>query len=241
MDAPEDLRVEACLEVVERPVVGRAANLACNYGNRLVGQGRKDDFLRPYEHEPLAHLDGDLFPALVALRHHFDDPLELTVQIFLRCRTARPEALPGPLDGQLQAGHVDRLEEVVHRIDLERLDRMLVVGGDEDHAGRLGEREHAARNLEAGQAGHLDVEEHEVRIDTIEGGERLESIAGLCHDFNLAELSELVTQLLPGELLVVDDDGAQRAHAVIFSASDSSGTSMLAQVPLPGSLVSLSW
>ena len=80
MHAPEDVRVEPRLQVVQRPVVGRARNLSCNYGNRLVGQRGIDDFVGLYEHEPLADSNRDLVAPSLANGHHFDDLLKLFVR-----------------------------------------------------------------------------------------------------------------------------------------------------------------
>ena len=58
------------------------------------------------------------------------------------------------------------------------------------------------------------------------------------------ELLELIAQLFARELLVVDDEDAQRGYVmrvIVFTVRRSSGTSMRARVPLPGSLSSVSW
>jgi len=59
-------------------------------------------------------------------------------------------------------------------------------------------------------------------------------------DLNPVNLLELIAELFTSELLIVDDDYAQRGtHAVICSGAISSGTSMRALVPRPGSLSSV--
>ena len=64
-------------------------------------------------------------------------------------------------------------------------------------------------DLETGQPGHLDVEKHQVRAGSADGLQRLEAVAGLADDLDAAHLVEQVAQLVPRQLLVVDDDGAQ--------------------------------
>ena len=67
--------------------------------------------------------------------------------------------------------------------------------------------DHPARDLEAGQPGHLDVEEHQVRLQAIDGLERLHAVARLADDFDAPDLAEEIAQLIARQLLVVDEDG----------------------------------
>ena len=73
-------------------------------------------------------------------------------------------------------------------------------------------------------------------------------LARLADDLDVLGLVELEAQLFTGELLVVHDqhpqaaaEGRGAAHAVIRASVCSSGTSIRARVPLPGSLKSDSW
>ena len=59
-----------------------------------------------------------------------------------------------------------------------------------------------------------------------------------------ADLFQQEAQLLAGQLLVVDDDGADRSRlfqAVIRARHRQLGITMRAQVPSPGTLSSCSW
>ncbi len=58
-------------------------------------------------------------------------------------------------------------------------------------------------DLEAGEAGHLDVEEDEVGFVPFDGRNRLEAVACLRDHLLGPELFELKTELLARELLVV--------------------------------------
>ncbi len=120
---------------------------------------------------------------------------------------------------------------------------MAIVGGDEDDVRPAAGCEQTPRDLEAGQAGHLDVEEHDVRLQPLDRRQRFDAVAGLPDDVDAAELTEQIAQLVPRELFVVHQHRAQicrRGHAVTRSGSARSGMSTLAQVPLPGSVVSFS-
>ena len=132
---------------------------------------------------------------------------------------------------------LDRLQQVVHGVDVERLDRVLVVGGDEnDRHGRLAIHQLAGQ-LEPGQTGHLDVEEHEVGRVAADRVDRFEAVAGLGDDLDAAHLVEDVAQLLARQLLVVDDHRAQQVdQALARSSATMSGISRRTDVPRPSSV-----
>jgi hypothetical protein len=137
---------------------------------------------------------------------------------------------------------IHRLHQVVDGVDLERLDGVLVEGGHEDDVRRGLVLHHAARHLEAVEPRHLDVEEHDVRLQPFDGRQRFDAVAGLADDFDAADLAEQVAELVARQLFVVDEHGAQvHGHAVTRSGSARSGISMLAQVPWPGTLRSFNW
>ena len=77
--------------------------------------------------------------------------------------------------GRLEARIVEGLEQVVDRAHLERLERVVVVGGDE-HDQRQRLRVERARQCHAGHRVHLDVEEQQLRRlapDRLEGRARV--------------------------------------------------------------------
>ena len=100
---------------------------------------------------------------------------------------------------------VDRLQQVVDRVDLERLDRVLIERGDEDDVRRRALVEHPPRHLEAGQPRHLHVEKHHVGLQPVDRRQRLDAVASLSDDLDAADLSEQVAQLVARQLLVVHD------------------------------------
>jgi len=120
---------------------------------------------------------------------------------------------------------------------------VLVESGHEDQCRRhIPALEQPPCHLEPAQARHLDVEEHDIRLMSVDGLERLDAVCGLANDLHIPDLVELVAQLLAGQLLIVhDEDSEGLSHAVICWADVNSGTSMRALVPRPGSLVSRSW
>jgi hypothetical protein len=200
MDAPEHLWVQTRLQLVQRSIVGRPRHLPCNYVNRLIGQRRIDDLFGLHQQESFADLDSHLISS--SARHHLYEPLELIVD---RVRTFLAQPSAGTTQCLFQAGTVDRLQEVVDRIHLERLHGVLIEGCDED------ERkcviltfEKVPCDLEPVQSGHLDIEKDQIGREAINRSQRLDAVAGLRDDVYITELLELVTQLVARRLLVVN-------------------------------------
>ena len=70
-------------------------------------------------------------------------------------------------------------------------------------SGRVDAREHA----EAVEAGHLDVEQHEIRLLLGDGLDGLEAVAALADDLDVGLVLESVAHPLARERLVVHDQG----------------------------------
>ena len=131
-------------------------------------------------------------------------------------RVAQQPAAADALGRELQPCALSGLEHVVANPLLEGVDRVLVVGGDEHdlrqvlvvghrHLGDL------AGRVDAGQAGHADVEKHDVRPVLGHQRHRLQPVARFGHDLQLwPGLSQAGAQLFAHQALVVGDHGAQR-------------------------------
>ena len=72
-------------------------------------------------------------------------------------------------------------QQIVDRLHLERLQRMLLVGGNEDDARRIVHAQQMPRGFQAIHAGHVDVEEQDVGAVT-DRGERVLTVLGLGDD-----------------------------------------------------------
>ena len=72
-----------------------------------------------------------------------------------------------------------RLQQVIDCALLKRVDRELVVRGDEDHVRSARER---LRGLDAVELGHPDVQEHDVGVETAHHRDRLAAVARLADD-----------------------------------------------------------
>ena len=125
--------------------------------------------------------------------HHF--PIEIAAPL---------EALAhaGQRAGQPRAR--DRLQQIVGRVDAERVQRVaLERGRKHDERPRLGQRR---RQRGARALGHLDVEKDDIGMDERDGGARLLRVAGLADDQHVADLGKQLSQSRPRGRLVVDDE-----------------------------------
>ncbi len=119
----------------------------------------------------------------------------------------------------------ERLQEIVHRVDLEGAQRVLVVGRDEDHH-RHPVHANGLDNPEAVELRHLQVEEDQVRSDASHRVHRGAAVRALPHQLDVALVAEQGHQPLAGQGLVVDHQRADRRgrHARVASASGPVGS-----------------
>ena len=92
------------------------------------------------------------------------DAAELDRDPSSRVRLPRRRAVDHPAYRLGEPVGAHRLEHVVDGVQVEGVDRVLVVGGDEDDRRRGRERRQHLGQLEPGQAGHPDVEEDRVDL-----------------------------------------------------------------------------
>src|SRR6267142_2092619 len=119
----------------------------------------------------------------------------------------RGEALLQALDGDGEALALGGLQHVVDHALLEGVDRVLVVGGDEDDLGRapfqLGD---VARRLHSGLGRHADVEEDHIGAVLFDHLDGFDAVLRFGHDLELGpQLGEARAQLAAHQGLVVGD------------------------------------
>ena len=163
-----------------------------------------DDVVGLDEDKSVIYFDGYLIPPVFLARHHADEPVELPLQ-----RLVFAPALARAGHRGFEPRRIHRLQHVIHRVHFERLDRALVECGDENHAGSGSRFHQAARDFEAGQPGHLHVEEGDIRRVPGDFVERLDAVGRLADDLDAIELAQQEAQLVPRQLLIVGDDGRQ--------------------------------
>ena len=259
MDPPEHGGVEPRLKLVECTVVGRARVLLRDDGDAVLGHRRIDDLVRVNEEKPIANLDGEPLPPVLALGNELHDLLELigaeAPDRLLMRPPIRDDPPPRAFERDLEPRRVDRLQQIVDGIDLERFNGVLIVRRHEDDLGGRPAVEQPTRHLETGQPRHLDIEEDDVGLQSGDRLQRLRAVARLADDLHATQLDQQKTQLIARQRFIVDDDrcevhscstsppGARAPwhpcprHAVTRSAIASSGISTLAHVPWPGTLV----
>ena len=101
----------------------------------------------------------------------------------------------------------DRLQEVVDGVDLEGAQRVAVERRDEDDGRRRSAFQHA-QDAEAVEAGHLDVQEQEIRTQVIDRLDCLESVLALRDDLDLVFPGQLLPDPLARQRLVVHENRA---------------------------------
>ena len=106
----------------------------------------------------------------------------------------------------------DRFEQVVQGADIERGDGLVVVRRHEHHRGPVREVGEHTRELDPGQAGHVDVEEDRVDRALVEFPQRRGGVAGSVHLADVGVRLEQVGQLVEGGRLVVDGEHRQAGH-----------------------------
>ena len=87
------------------------------------------------------------------------------------------------VERRVQPRAVDRLQQVVDRLQLERIDRVLVERRAEDDRGpRPAKRR---RHFESAAAGHLNVEQHQIGRELGDALDRLHAVFGLADDLDI--------------------------------------------------------
>ena len=123
---------------------------------------------------------------------------------------------------------LDRLQQIIHRVHREGLDRMFGVGGDEDDDRRPLQR---GKKIEAVAAAQLDVEEDELRRGPLDGLHRLGEARGLADDLGVGMRGQQAPHRLARQMLVVDD---QDPHG--SPSSTSVATTLFSPAPRSASV-----
>ena len=125
----------------------------------------------------------------------------------------------GALDRLPETVEADRLQQIVGRLDLERVGGILLEGGDEDDL-RAVLRRQGRGDAQAVLLRHLDVEQGEVGLQPLDRLGRFPAVAGGADHLGPGDVAEEDLEPLQGQRLVVDEEGAQ-GHATSSSAGAS--------------------
>ena len=119
-------------------------------------------------------------------------------------------ALAQALDDAREPVGIDGLEQVVERLDRERIDGVLRMRRHEDDRRRLAPFAQVRRGLETGSAGHLHVEEDDVVGELPRQLDRFGGARRLADHPHVGMRLEQVAKLGSRRRLVVDDQRANR-------------------------------
>ena len=204
--APEGVGVEGGVEFLEGAVVGRAFEILGGDGDEAAFDGSEDEVFGVHQKHALLRANEDFG----RLRGGGLGSGELGNELFesLGGTGLRFDFAFGFLDGFGDAGLVEGLQNVIHGVYVEGLDRVVVEGGGEDDVGDLEFAfDEFLEDAKAVEAGHLDVEEDEVwrvLLDEIDG---FEAVFTLADKGDFGKGFEEEGEFLAGGFLVVDDDG----------------------------------
>ena len=105
---------------------------------------------------------------------------------------------------------IERLQQIIDRIHLERAHSILVERRRKHH---LGNRHLAVQQLlqhaKSVQTRHLNIQKHQVRLMRPDQFNRLDSIGSLRENFDSTSSLQQILQLLPGQRFVIDDECSQ--------------------------------
>ncbi len=186
------------------------AHIISDFGemnSRQVVAGLNPVDLVGIEEEDLSvHLDAD--PVLRAIE--LSDVLQERAQLR---RYARWRRLLQPFLGAVQRlvePHViDGLEQIIERAELERGNRVIVEGGDEDDGWHLigaDFRDH----VEAVQLRHLHIQENQIGLVLAYRRDRLQSVLAFAHHFDVRNVGEKREQSLACERFIIDYQHTER-------------------------------
>ena len=151
-------------------------------------------------------------------------------------RASAPRRRRARCDGRFEPRRVDRLQQVVDRVHLERLDGVLVEGGHEnDGDGRLPIRPAARATSKPVSPGICTSRNTRSGVSRPMASSASRPLPACADHLHAADLVEQVAQLFPRQLLVVDHDGAQQVASGTgpLLAAPIIGISSVTEVPLP--------
>ena len=217
VNAQETTRVQTLLERTQR--LAQHVHLASDVQLRVVVGTldpiqvacRNDDDLPDLAHDQASNTLRAVWRDAIEERHD----LRAVIRV-----ASTPRMCADALDGLGKALARDWLEQVVHRVHLERADRVLVVRRGEDDGRKRIDLERLDE-LEPCHAGHLHVDEQGVWYGRFDACERRRTIAERTRDFDTGMHLEQLDQSLARERLVVDHHHSNDSSVAHDSCRDS--------------------
>ena len=101
------------------------------------------------------------------------------------------------------------LEEIIHHIEVEAFERVLLISGDENDHRFLLQR---LDELQAAEAGHLDIGKDEIDGHMLERVYGLECVAAAGYELQVRQLGNIILQEIERERLIVEREAAKGGH-----------------------------
>jgi hypothetical protein len=112
-----------------------------------------------------------------------------------------------PLHRRSEAVGGDRFQQIVDGAALERIDGVLVIGGDKDDLGRRTDLSGGRSHLQSGQAGHPDIEKGHLGSMRVDRLQRAGTVLALGNDLELGPcLAQGIEQRFAQQRLVFSHD-----------------------------------
>jgi hypothetical protein len=206
---PEGVGVEGVEEVIERAIVGGAFGVFGSDGDEAALDGRKNKIAGIDKKHALLGADQDFR----GLRRGRFGGSKLVDELFQALGGAglRFDFAFHLLDGSGDAGFVEGLQDVVDGVHIEGLHGVMIERGGEDNVRNFEfALDQFLEDAEAVQAGHLDIEEHQVGGVLFDEIDSFEPVFAECKHINFGKGFKKKCQLFARRFLVVDDDGVDR-------------------------------
>src|SRR3546814_554078 len=123
-----------------------------------------------------------------------------------------------------------RLHQIIDRMGIERLQRIIAIGGDEDEQRRFYFHQ-ALDNGKSVETRHLYVEEHEIGLMRLDPPDRFPAVDAGRDDFDVRMRIKPQGKALDGQGFVVDKNCSDRHAVGSFASSRWNGMSITTSVP----------
>ena len=122
---------------------------------------------------------------------------------------ALPAARERAFDRAFEPVSGDRLEDIIDRIAIERLDREMIMRGHEDHHRRLFLFSQLARHAEPIDLGHGHIEQHQIGFELFSQPERSGAVTCGADHLHTGDFGADHLHPLDRQRFVIDDERAQ--------------------------------
>uniref|UniRef100_E6Q049 Uncharacterized protein n=1 Tax=mine drainage metagenome TaxID=410659 RepID=E6Q049_9ZZZZ len=219
MRAPEEIGIEQIEQVFEGSALGVALDGWSDNADVPLFDGGKA-YLRLIDEQHAAlHLDDELaghgagWSGLVSTeqfeQHGHVRLFGAAAGVYFN------QAGAGAFDSLKDASLIERLEQIIDRVDIEGADRVLIKGRGEDDLGHALDKlmiNEVPKESESVETGHLDIEKENVGLMDGDEFDGLNAVGGFGENLHISGGIEEKTQLFARQGFVVNDERAKRGR-----------------------------